>query len=260
MWVAFSIPGVIRKYNLNGTVATSTFYSLSGAVSVIYSTVFNVLFAGSSTITHVIKMDGTLKNTISDGSLDFVENIADSLVVGFTDSGFGNIGYVNFFGLGDDGADVFDGALEDGVDPVLMDEADQCLSEEEINSAYQEMNKVCLSCSSFTDIANTTPSGSNTIYYGNSATSALTASGIEGLTEVTAITFPGTYTFASSGGTYKYIAYPSNLGLAATFTDANTGFPVAMSTMYTVIINYITYNVYRTYNLMGGALSITVTS
>lgn len=262
MWVAFSTPGVIRKYNLNGTVATSTFYSLSGAVSVIYSTVFNVLFAGSSTITHVIKMDGTLKNTISDGSLDFVENIADSLVVGFTDSGLGNIGYVNFFGLGDDGADVFDGALEDGVDPVLMDEADQCLSEEEINSAYQEMNKVCLSCSSFTDIANTTPSGSNTIYYGNSATSALTASGIEGLTAVAKDGIAGTYTYPLGGGTeYLYFAYPSNLGFPTRMYDPATNFDIAMqASAYQVIINYITYTVYRSYYQLGGGFDMTVTT
>jgi len=260
MFVAFTTPSVVRRYNLDGTVLTSTFYSLASLSAVIYSSVFNVVFAGTSSITHVIKMDGTLKNTIADGSENYVEDIARSEVIGFRDSGLGNIGYVNFFGLGTDGTDVFDGALEDGVDPVLMEQEDQCLTEDEINTAYQEMNKICLTCHTLSDITNPTPVGSNTIYYGNSATGALTASGIEGLTAITAISYPNTYVFASSGGTYKYIAYPSNLGLAATFMDANTGLPVSMSTMYTVIINYITYNVYRTYNLMGGALSITVTS
>ena len=262
MFVAFTTPSVVRRYNLDGTVLTSTFYSLTSLSAVIYSSVFNVVFAGTSSITHVIKMDGTLKNTISDGSLDFVENIADSLVVGFTDSGFGNIGYVNFFGLGDDGADVFDGALEDGVDPVLMDEADQCLSEEEINSAYQEMNKVCLSCSSFTDIANTTPSGSNTIYYGNSATSALTASGIEGLTAVVKDGIAGTYTYPLGGGTeYLYFAYPSNLGFPTRMYDPATNFDIAMqASTYQVIINYITYTVYRSYYQLGGGFDMTVTT
>jgi hypothetical protein len=260
VFVSLSTPGVIREYNLDGTVATATFYSLAGVVSVIYSEVYNVLFAGTAAIIHVIKMDGTLKNTIADGCYDFVEDIGRGQIIGIIDAGPGGIGKVNFYGLAADGTDVFDGALEDGVDPVLQEEDNQCLTVEQIGNVYQEMNRECLSCTTLTDTTAIPVVGGSTIYYGNSATGSLDAAGIAALGSRVAATFAGIYTFASSGGTYKYIAYPTNLGLALSFIDTNTGLPVAMSTMYTVIINYITYNVYRTYNLMGGALSITVSS
>ena len=221
-----------------------------------------MLFAGTAAIIHVIKMDGTLKNTIADGCYDFVEDIGRGEIIGIIDAGPGGVGKVNFFGLGTDGTDVFDGALEDGVDPVVMEEEDQCLTEDEINTAYQEMNKICLTCHTLSDIVNPTPVGSNTIYYGNSATGALDAAGVSALTAITKVGIAGTYTYPLGGGTeYLYFAYPTNLGIPTRMYDPATNFDIAMqASTYQVIINYITYTVYRSFYRLGGGFDMTVTT
>jgi len=262
MFVAFTTPSVVRRYNLDGTVLTSTFYSLASLSAVIYSSVFNVVFAGTSSITHVIKMDGTLKNTIADGSENYVEDIARSEVIGFRDSGLGNIGYVNFFGLGTDGTDVFDGALEDGVDPVLQEEDNQCLTTTQIGNVYQEMNRECLSCTTLTDTTAIPVVGGSTIYYGNSATGSLDAAGVSALTSITKVGIAGTYTYPLGGGTeYLYFAYPTNLGNPVRMYDPATNYDISMQTStYQVIINYITYTVYRSFYRLGGGFDMTVTT
>lgn len=263
MFVAFSTPGIVRRYNLDGTVLTSTFYSLASIGSVIYSTVYNVVFAGTSAITHVIKMDGTLKNTIADGSENYVEDIDRGEIIGFRDSGLGNIGYVNFFGLGTDGTDVFDGALEDGVDPVVQEQDNQCVTETQISTAYQELDGECGLCGGATYSGSSTlppVAGSAVIYYGISTDSALNAAGVAALTSVTQISIAGTYTYTLGGATnYIYFAYPTSLGIPVRMYDPATNFDIAMSTSYEVIINYITYTVYRSYYQLGGGFDMTVT-
>lgn len=263
MFVAFSTPGIVRRYNLDGTVLTSTFYSLASIGSVIYSTVYNVVFAGTSAITHVIKMDGTLKNTIADGSENYVEDIDRGEIIGFRDSGLGNIGYVNFFGLGTDGTDVFDGALEDGVDPVYQTQDDQCVTQTQVSGAYQELSNECLTCGSntYTQGGYIPPvTGTDVIYYGISTNSALNASGIAALTTITKSGIAGTYTYPLGGATnYIYFAYPTILGIPTRMYDPATNFDIAMSTSYQVIINYITYTVYRSYYQLGGGFDMTVT-
>jgi hypothetical protein len=263
MFVAFSTPSVVRRYNLDGTVLTSTFYSLASLSAVIYSSVFNVVFAGTSSITHVIKMDGTLKNTIADGSENYVEDIARSEVIGFRDSGLGNIGYVNFFGLGTDGTDVFDGALEDGVDPVLMEQEDQCLTEAQVSGAYQYLDKECGMCggATYSGGAVLPPViGTSVIYYGISTNAALDAAGVAALTSVTQSSIAGTYTYALGGATnYIYFAYPTSLGIPVRMYDPAGFGDIIMQASYQVIINYVTYTVYRSSNQLGGGFDMIVT-
>jgi hypothetical protein len=263
MFVAFSTPGVVRRYNLDGTVLTSTFYTLASISAVIYSTVYNVVFAGTSVITHVVKMDGTLKNTIADGSENYVEDIARSEVIGFRDSGLGNIGYVNFFGLGTDGTDVFDGALEDGVDPVLMEQEDQCLTEAQVSGAYQYLDKECGMCggATYSGGAVLPPViGTSVIYYGISTNAALDATGVAALTSVTQSSIAGTYTYALGGATnYIYFAYPTSLGIPVRMYDPAGFGDIIMQASYQVIINYVTYTVYRSSNQLGGGFDMIVT-
>ena len=263
MFVAFSTPGIVRRYNLDGTILTSTFYTLVGVGSVIYSTVYNVVFAGTSAITHVIKMDSTLKNTIADGSENYVEDIDRGEIIGFKDSGLGNIGYVNFFGLASDGTDVFDGALEEGVDPVYQTQANQCTTEAQISGAYQYLDKECGACGGETYSGGSVLPpviGSAVIYYGISTNAALDAAGISALSTVTQSSIAGTYTYTLGGATnYIYFAYPTSLGIPVRMYDPATNFDIPMETSYEVIINYITYTVYRSFYQLGGGFDLTVT-
>lgn len=263
MFVTFSTPGVVREYNLDGTVATATFYSLTSCTSIIYSEVYNVLFVGTSSVIHVVKMDGTLKNAIADGCNDFVEDIGRAEVIGVTDSGLGNIGYVNFFGLASDGTDVFDGALEEGVDPVYQTQDMQCLTESQVSGSYQYLDKECGACGGETysgGVALPPVIGSAVIYYGISTNAALDAAGVSALSTVTQSSIAGTYTYTLGGATnYIYFAYPTSLGIPVRMYDPATNFEIAMEASYEVIINYITYTVYRSYYQLGGGFDMTVT-
>jgi hypothetical protein len=73
--------------------------------------------------------------------------------------------------------------------------------------------------------------------------------------------YPGAYTFLTGG--YKYFCYPAVLGLAISFIDQGTGFPVAMQAPYVVSVTNAfgqttNYNVHRTFNVLGGGLTIVV--
>jgi hypothetical protein len=73
--------------------------------------------------------------------------------------------------------------------------------------------------------------------------------------------FPGAYTFLTGG--YKYFCYPASMGLATSFNDQGTGFPVAMQAPYVVSLTNAfgqttNYNVHRTFNVLGGGLTILV--
>jgi hypothetical protein len=100
------------------------------------------------------------------------------------------------------------------------------------------------------------------MYWGTSASTSLTESAIEALTDSSLVTnSSGTFNFAA--GNYKYIAYPTVFGLKTTFKDVSTGFDVDMQTASTVSVtntNGVTtnYYVHRTTNVLGGAITITV--
>jgi hypothetical protein len=101
------------------------------------------------------------------------------------------------------------------------------------------------------------------VYYGESALAGpLTEPQIEALrVPVLKANYPGSYVFLAGG--YKYLAYPSLMGTAISFTDPNTGFPVAMQAPYVVSVTNAfgqttNYNVHRTFNVLGGAITIVV--
>lgn len=100
-------------------------------------------------------------------------------------------------------------------------------------------------------------------YYGESVSAGpLIESDIESL-RVSGLASGFAATYAFVGGGYKYISYPSALGTATTFKDASTNLDIPFETVYTVSVTNsfgvtTTYNVHRSTNIMGGAVSIIV--
>lgn len=100
------------------------------------------------------------------------------------------------------------------------------------------------------------------LYWGNSLDTYLTS--------FTGLTSSSTYLAASSissagysfvGGGYKYFFFDTDQGIPAGFFDKLTNFGVAMETSWQVTINNAfsiscTYNVYRSTNILGGAIDI----
>ena len=100
------------------------------------------------------------------------------------------------------------------------------------------------------------------LFYGESVTTPLTAGDIAWLRASSlASGFAGTYVFLAGG--YKYICYPTSFGTATTFKDASNNLPVAMQAPYVVSVTNgfgvtANYNVHRTFNVLGGAITIIV--
>jgi len=92
----------------------------------------------------------------------------------------------------------------------------------------------------------------------------ITEADIEGLrASELSDTFVGSYAFVAAASEYKYIAYPAALGTATNFDDHDTGFNVPMDAVYTVMVTNAfgaatLYNVHRTWNQMGGVVTIDV--
>ena len=112
--------------------------------------------------------------------------------------------------------------------------------------------------------ANFTISWYDRVYYGESVTVTLTASDIMGL-RVSGLQsgFAGTYNFLASPSEYKYICIPVAMGTISSFRDANTFLNVPFNSPYAVNVTnthgvVITYNVYGSFNMIGGALSVVV--
>lgn len=117
----------------------------------------------------------------------------------------------------------------------------------------------------------------NRVYYGTSALTALTASDITGLTSTNLVTTTASATYALGAGNYKYICIPVALTNPTLFRDASTNLTVAMAGTddgYTILNNgyytqqvvvtnafgvNITYDVYRTKNILGGSITIITT-
>lgn len=113
-------------------------------------------------------------------------------------------------------------------------------------------------------------------YWGESVNPTLTTNQITGLTNNNlSNTENGSYDFV--GGGYKYIVYPTSFGSPNFFKDESTNLQVAMadnSDGYSTLSNgyyyntiaitnqygiVTTYRVYRTKNILGGAISIIIT-
>lgn len=113
----------------------------------------------------------------------------------------------------------------------------------------------------------------NRIYYGTSSATTLTANQITGLTS-TLLTNSAIRTYDLDAGNYKYICIPTAITNPTLFKDASTNLTVAMagpSEGYTTLNNgyyvdqvvvtnafglNVTYDVYRSKNILGGVLSI----
>jgi len=98
---------------------------------------------------------------------------------------------------------------------------------------------------------------SPTIYYGESALTALTANDVIGL-RVSEQTTTASKTYAFLGGGYKWLCYPVSMGLKMTFRDASTNFDVSMNPVTTVNVNGTDFYCHRTYNTLGGSINIVV--
>jgi len=101
------------------------------------------------------------------------------------------------------------------------------------------------------------------IYAGTSSNTSLTESQIEALTDYTSLANSFERTYSLSANNYKYICYPTSMGLANSFIDADTGFAVAMeSPVITSVTNSFgqttNYYVYRSTNPLVAAVNIIV--
>lgn len=102
----------------------------------------------------------------------------------------------------------------------------------------------------------------NPVYYGESALTTLTESGIEAL-RVKTLATTATANYAMLAGGYKWICYPASFGLKTTFKDTSTNLNVAMNPVETVSVTNafgVTQNYYahRTLNVLGGSITIGV--
>lgn len=260
MLVAFKNIGVIRTYDMAGGVDTATFYSLVSVDTVFYSSIYNLIFAATTTATNIVLEDGSLLQNLSVGAAEFLQDEVSNDVIGVFSAG--GVGFVRYFALGNDGEESFDGALENGVDPVYSDGSENCLTPAEQSDAVQLITTDCLTCNDTTTASVIPPSGNSyTIYFGNSSDDALDAAGVGALTSIIQSGYAATYSFdATSPSEYKYIAWPSLLGTPSRFYDPSTGFDVPVNTLYFVTINSIQYTVARSFYALGGAIDITIQS
>lgn len=102
------------------------------------------------------------------------------------------------------------------------------------------------------------------IFYGESTQTSLDEAGIKALrTSKLGNSKAGTYIFNEGG--YKYIAYPNSLGDFATFKDVATNMDIVLKTagydLVNVTINgvVVPYRVYRTQNILNGAITVSIT-
>ena len=112
--------------------------------------------------------------------------------------------------------------------------------------------------------ANFTISWYDRVYYGESSVTTLAASNITNL-RVSGLQsgFAGTYNFIAAPSGYKYICIPVSMGAISSFRDANTFLNVPFNAPYVVNVTnihgvVIAYNVYGSFNMIGGALSVVV--
>lgn len=114
------------------------------------------------------------------------------------------------------------------------------------------------------------------MFYGTQSATSLTASGVQSLSNQSlSPSRTGTYNFSAEG--YKYFAWPTSFGAPALFRDFNTNLAVAMAGIeegyMTSVGSYYAqtvsvtnaygistnYYVFRSQNVLGGAISIVVT-
>ena len=100
------------------------------------------------------------------------------------------------------------------------------------------------------------------VYYGESPLTALTETDIEAL-RMGELKSNSANVYTLLGGDYKWLCYPTAMGLKATFIDVNTGFPIAMepativsvTNLYGITTDYYTH---RTTNTLGSGITVGV--
>ena len=153
MFISFSDTGVLRSYNIDGTVDVSTVYSLAAMTCVLYSSVYNVLFVGSSTLTRIIDLSGNLLKSFNEGSIQFVEDIKYKFVIGTeTIASSPAQAKLKYYRLGNDGEVVIDDTLEEGVDEQVITTPDPnpwaCLTYDELEKEKERAFTICNNCCS----------------------------------------------------------------------------------------------------------------
>jgi hypothetical protein len=102
------------------------------------------------------------------------------------------------------------------------------------------------------------------VYAGTSANAGpINEAAIEALADYAALSSGFARTYALAAGNYKYVSYPSALGLATTFKDLLTGLDVPMEAPYNVNVTntqgiLTAYRVHRTTNILGAAIDLVV--
>jgi hypothetical protein len=107
------------------------------------------------------------------------------------------------------------------------------------------------------------------VFWGNNPGETIGESEIEAFTSnLIKANFNGSYSFTAEANNYKWLCFPEDYGLATTFTDTATNFDVAMNTFgankyitvpVTNAFGQLTnYRCYRTFNQLGGAITINV--
>ena len=142
------------------------------------------------------------------------------------------------------------------------------------DSTYAGITKTSVSSENFritgtdtqsdTFSANFTISWYDRVYYGENAATTLDSSGITGL-RVSGLqsAFAGVYDFIASPSEYKYLCIPVSMGTATSFRDQSTNLNVPFNPPYVVNVTnthgvVIAYNVYQSFNQLGGAVAIVV--
>lgn len=256
----------INTYELDGTLDTAAWYTGAAVINnIFYSSLYNNFIITEGNNVQVLHADGTLKQTftgLSVNSTGFVQDTDFNYIIG-TGTAFltPSAGTVRFYTLTNDGDESADGALEGGTPDVYQTQDDQCATETLVNSAYQQLNNDCIDCGGTTTISSNTPVQTTyTIYYGNSDDDALDATGVAALTSAVKVGFGGTYSIPlTDPDNYMYFAYPTQLGTPTRLYDADTNFDIACDTAYQVVINYVSYTVYRSYYPLGGGFTLAVT-
>jgi len=100
------------------------------------------------------------------------------------------------------------------------------------------------------------------VYYGESASTSLDEAGIEGL-RVGGLQAAFAATYAFSAANYKYLCFPTALGVVTSFKDQSTGLDVPFEAPATVSVTNAqsvttNYYVYRSTNILGAAINIIV--
>ena len=100
------------------------------------------------------------------------------------------------------------------------------------------------------------------VFYGESALTALASADVLAL-RASFLAADSSSSYAMVAGNYKYICYPTSMGLKTTFKDPSTGFNVSMAAPSTVSVTNsfgvtTNYYVHRTSFILGGSITIVV--